>query len=302
MAKLFCCVLIVVVGSLNSSIAANHAVSKTNLHSAINKQKNRGKIMHPTPLTIWKGIKAAAQDEVQSNSPFLIAPRFTVKQIGSSPQLTIVRGDVVGLPSSEDDPYQLPFKKQILIEALRSSLVETDLSITKASTVKRSSRQASGEFQMMKAGQPYLAEAESLVRKMVVDIETESDKNLLLEKLSGSEKEIDDTLEKVYEAVEQVAKRDRYNIIYGRGGENPTKFSVPIVRVPDDAQVFIMHAGTYKIHQRRGTAPSQFPWIEITQSPYPLMGKYHYLIISAGKRRESTIEVANNSPIRFQAN
>ena len=155
---------------------------------------------------------------------------------------------------------------------------------------------------MMNAGQKYLAEAESLVRKVVVDIESEPDKNLLQEKQRESEKQIDAVLEKVYEAVEHVAERNDYNIIYGRGGNNPTKFSVPIVRVPDEAQVFIMYQGIYKIHLKRKTDPSQWPWIEIAQSPYPLLGKYRYLTVWGGKRKEGFIEVANDSPIRFLAN
>jgi len=249
---------------------------------------------------IWKEIKVAAQNEVSSNSPSITAPRFTVKEVGSSRQLTIVKGDVGGLGFS-NDPYELPFKEQILVEALRRSLTETDLQVAKTSSVKGLSRQ---DFQLMSAGQPYLESAENLVRKTVVDIESEPDKNLLREKLRESERQIDELLyDKIYQAVEQIAQRNNYNIIHGRGGSDIKKFSVNITTVPDGAKVFVMTDLVYRKQLIIKADPSQWPWLEITQNPYPLLGKYRYLTIwSGGKRAEGSIDVASGSPLKILPN
>jgi hypothetical protein len=273
-------------------------------HLASVQQKKSAKSRRPTPAAIWKRIKAAAQDELRSNSPLIIAPKFTVKQIGSTRQLTIVKGDVSGLGFREDDPYELPLKKQILIEALRRSLTETDLTGLKTPAAKSSSRRVVGNSEAESAVQPYLVSAENLVKKTVVDIESEPDKNRLDEKLRDNEKQIDDILyDKIYQAVEQVARRKGYNIIYGRGGGEPKKFSVNITTVPDGARVFIMRDREYQMQLFMKTNPSQWPWLEIVQNPYQLLGKYRYRTVwRDGKHAEGDINVLNDSPLRFQPN
>ena len=78
-----------------------------------------GNFKRVTPEEIWKGIKAAAQEEVRQSSPLIIYPEFNAKPKGSSVELTIIKGSVDNLDFG-NDPYELPFRKQMLIEALAS--------------------------------------------------------------------------------------------------------------------------------------------------------------------------------------
>lgn len=304
MPSLVCGILIVAMGMLNSSFAAIREGKATAGYRVGVKQKKSAKAKRPTPAAIWQGIKAAAQDEVRSNSSLVTVPKFIVEQIGSSRQLTIERGDVVGELGLKDDPYELPFKKQMLIEALRSSLAKTDLGGGKKRGKKGSSPQVSGSSSATSIGRPYLLSAEKLVKKTVVDIESERDKNRLAEKLRASEKQIDDLLyDQIYMAVEQVAQRNGYNIIYGRGAAVITKFSVAITTMPDGAKVFVMTDLAYRKQLIMRTNRTQWPWIEIVQNPYQLLGRYRYLTVwPDGKRAEGNINVASRSPLRFLPN
>lgn len=304
MPTLLCCVLIVAVGTPNSSFAANREGVRNTESRARIKQKNSRKARRPTPFAIWKGIKAVAQNEVRSDSSLIIYPRFTVKQIGSTPQLTIETGDVSGLGFG-DDPYEIPFKKQMLIEALRRSLAATNLTEEKKPATKDPSRRLSGSSQAARVGRPHLLRAENLVKKTVVDIESERDKGRLGEKLRESEQQIDDILyDKIYVAIEQVAQRKGYNIIRGRGGPRPIPmFLVEIITDPDKGKVFVMTDLSYRKQLITKTDRSRWPWIEIVQNPYRLAGKYRYRTIwPDGKRAEGTIHVANPGPVKFRPN
>lgn len=247
----------------------------------ISPNQKRAKVSRPTPEQIWQGIKSAAQTEVKDNSPLIILPKFTVKKTGSSRVLTIVKGDV-GELGFQDDPYEFPFKKQILIEALRRSL-------------------ASGELTTPRAD---LAAAESLVKKMIVDIESDPDQQSMKQRLLEDERQIDEILyEKIYEIVEQEAERKGYNIVYARGGDEIKKFSVKITTVPDGAKVWIMWDLVYRKQLITKTEKSQWPWIEVVQSPSDFLGKYHYLAVwPDGRRAEGDIEVSSPNPIRLLPN
>jgi hypothetical protein len=272
-------------------------------HLSSAQHEHHAKGRRPTPDAIWKGIKSAAQDAVRSNSPLIKAPEFDIKQIGSTRQLTIVKGDVSEL-GFEDDPYELPFKEQILIEALRQSLAKIDLAGTGASVAKEgTSGRAQGSSEGESYWQPYLVRAESLDKKVVVDIESDTDKNSLSEKLRENQKQIDEILyDEIYKAVEQDAQRNGYNIIYGRGGPDRKMFSVNISTVPDGAKVWMMTGLVYRQHSSIvGTDPSRWPWKEMVQNPLDLLGGYHYRARwPDGKQAEGDIEVLSASPVTFK--
>jgi hypothetical protein len=273
-------------------------------HLASIRQKKSAKSRRPTPEAIWKGIKVAAQNEVRSNSLLIIFPTFSVKYVGSTPQLTIAKGDV-GELGFRDDPYDLPFRKQILIEALRHSLSGLELTVAKAPNPNASSSQQNqGGSPVERAWDLDLARAETLVKQIVFDIESEPNQTRLQEKLREDERQIDDLLyDKIYQAVQQAAQRKRYNIIYGRGGGDIKKFSVNIITVPEGAKVLMMTDLVYRKQLIMKTNRSQWPWIEIVQSPYQLLGRYRYLTIwPDGKHAEGSIDVANGSPLRFLPN
>jgi hypothetical protein len=297
-----CVCAVVVVLSLPYRVFAVTREGTRTVRNSTNLQQQKGR-KHPTVETIWRGIKSAAQNEVRSNSPLITVPKFIVTQKGSTRQLTIVKGDV-GELGFGDDPYELPFRKQILIESLRRSLTETDLSIKKLPATAEASRREMADAQMESTGKSYLESAEKLVRKTVADIESKLDKNLLVELLRENERQIDDLLyDKIYRAVEQVAERNHYNIIYGRGGGEIKKFSVTITTVPDGAKVFLMTDLVYRKQLMTKSNPSQWPWIEVVQNPYQLLGKYRYLTTwTNGKRAEGSIDVANSSPLTLRQN
>lgn len=296
MPPLFIFILVVILGAPSSLSTIPNAQQQR----AVNKKK-KAKSGRPTPQAIFEGIKLAAQREVRSNSPLIIAPEFNVKVVGSTQQLTIVKGDV-GALGFGDDPYELPFKKQVLIEALRDSRSRTDIGDKKLEVSKTSVQSVASMVQS--AGKPYLASAEKLVQKTVIEIESEADKDRLNETLRDYEKQIDEILyDKIYVAVEQVAERQGYNIIYGRGGDNIKKFSVIIITQPDGAKIFMMTDLVYRKQLILKIDRAQWPWIEIVQNPYPLLGRYRYLTIwPDGKRAEGTIDVASASPLRFLPN
>ena len=304
MPTIFCCILIVAVGTFNSSFAASRESWIPTAYRASVKEKKGKGVRGPTPLTIWRGIKVAAQNEARSASPLIIAPRFMVTYVGETPELTIVKGDVVTDLGFRDDPYDLPFRKQILIESLRRVLADTDLAKTKTPDPQRPAPRVRGSSKAASVGQPYLLSAEKLVRQTVIDIESEPNKDSLKEKLRAKEKQIDELLyDKIYQAVEQEAQANGYNIIYGRGGASTIKFSVNITTVPDGAKVWVMTNLVYRQQVNLRTNASRWPWIEIVQIPYQLLGKYRYRTIwRDGRHAEGDINVVNASPIRFLPN
>jgi hypothetical protein len=242
------------------------------------RRQKKGRVNRPSPAAIWKGIKSAAQDEVEGQSGLISWPRFTIRKIGSQRILEIVKGDV-GELGFRDDPYELPFRKQILIEALRSTLAGTEINRAQAS----------------------LAAAEILVRKIVVQIESAPANQRAKGELSEYERRIDEILyRRIYESIEREARRKGFDILYGRGGDEIKKFSVKISTVPDGAKVWIMRGLVYRKQLITKTDKSQWPWVEVVQNPFDLLGKYHYLAVwPDGRRAEGDIEVSSPSPIRL---
>jgi hypothetical protein len=285
----------------SASVGQNEDIAR---YPATPQHKKSSERSRPTAEEIWQGIKVAAQNEVRSNSPLIIFPTFSVKYIGSTRQLTIVKGNV-GALGFRDDPYELPFKKQILIEALRRSLAETDLAASKApATSEGTPIGARGGSVTESYWRPYLVSAENLVKKAIVDIESDPDKNSLKVKLEQDETQVNEILDdRVYQAVAQEAQHNGYNVIYGRGGGDIKKFSVNLSTAPDGAKIWIMTGLVYRKQLIMKTDPSQWPWIEIVQNPVELLGGYHYRAVwPGGKRAESDIVVDNASPVTLKPN
>lgn len=293
--KIFICMLIFPLLPISVTFAIAGKSNITARHKVSVQKKNRKKRTRPTPEAIWKGIKSAAQSEVRSGSPLITAP-FSVRQTGSTRQLTIVM-DPVGELGLRGDPYDLPFKKQILIESLRRSLAETKLGAPAAKEVTSGRAQSSSEAEGY--WQPYLVRAEGLVKTIVIEIETNPDKNNLKEKLLEDERQIDEIIYgSIYPAVEQDALRKGYNVIFGRGDGDRKKFSVSLGTAPDGARVWIMTGLVYRKQIIKKTDPSQWPWMEIVQNPVELLGGYHYRAVwPGGKRAEADIVVESASPI-----
>jgi hypothetical protein len=264
------------------------------LQASVTTNEERVEDGRPTPEEIWQGIKSAAQEEVYANSPLIIAPKFVIKPVGSNLHLTILKADVGDL-GFRGDPYDLPFKKQILVESLRRALSEAHLN------PKQTWGKAIDGSKVDDDWQNYLVQAEKLIMRTVVHIESTQDKNDLKEKLQEDEKQIDNILySKVYEAVEQYAQRNQYNIIYSRGGQDIKKFSVSIITIPDGAKVWMMTNLVYRKQLITKADPSQWPWVEIVQNPSDLLGKYHYRAVWPDTRRaEGDIEIGNASPIKL---
>ena len=294
----FICILIVPFLPVNMAFAIAGESIRTARHPVGVQQKKSTTRTRPTPEAIWKGIKSAAQSEVRSSSPLITAP-FSVKQTGSSRQITIVR-DAVGELGLRGEPYDLPFKKQILIEALRRSLTETDMGAPAAKEGTSAGTQGSSEAESY--WQPYLLRAEGLVKKIVVDIETNPDKTSSKGKLQEYERQIDEIIYvEIYQAVERDAQRKGYNVIYGRGDGDRKKFSVSLSTAPDGAKVWIMTGLVYRKQLIMKTDPSQWPWTEIVQNPVELLGGYHYRAVwPGGKRAEADIVVDSANPITLK--
>ena len=212
-------------------------------------------------------------------------------------QLTVVKGGINNLQFG-NDPYELPFKGQILIESLRRALTDAELSHSK----KSGQVVNAVDYNFDQSWQQHLAQAENLVKQMVVQIESEQNRDKLDAKLRDLGDGVDEILyTKIYSLIDQFAESRKYNLINGRGGDDVKKFSVSITTVPDRARIFIMPELVYRKQLLVRADPSQWPWIEIVQNPYELLGRYHYLTVwPGGKRVEGNIDVANGSPIKFQ--
>ena len=148
----------------------------------------------------------------------------------------------------------------------------------------------------------HLEQAENLVKEAVVQLESEADREKLNAKLSALGNTIDEILyTKIYGLVESFAESRQYSILSGRGADRMKKFSVSVSTVPEGARVFIMTDLLYRKQLLKKTDPSQWPWIEIVQNPYELLGKYRYLTVwPDGKKVEDSLNVANGSPITFR--
>jgi hypothetical protein len=273
-------------------------------HASIEEQEDVSKGGRPTPEAIWNSIRAAARDEVTSHSPLIMPPKFDVRQVGSTWQLTIVKGDVGDL-GFEDDPYGLPFKDQILIEALRASLVKTDLTAKEKTAAKAGTPGKPQGAESEDYWQPYLISAETVVKSLVVDIEANSDRNLSKEALRQKQDQIDEVLyDQVYQAVEQYAKRNGYSTIYRRGGDEVKRFSVTVSTQPVGGKVWLMTGLVYKKERfANPDDPSKWRWKEVVQNPLDLLGGYHYRAVwPDGRKAEGDIEISNANPVTFLPN
>jgi hypothetical protein len=182
----------------------------------------------------------------------------------------------------------------LLIEGIRRSLAGT-----KTIGRRRRTRRGFGYSEAERVGRRYLERAERIVRRTIYDIETG---NIRLSKqLQDNEKQIDKILyDRIYDAIEMVARRKGYNIIYGKSGSEVKKFSVAITTVPQGARVFIMTDLVYRKQLIMKTNPSDWPWTEIVQNPNPLLGKYRYFTVwPNGKRSEGSIDVNSDSALRL---
>jgi hypothetical protein len=264
------------------------------------------------PEAVWRDIKSLAETEAASASSSFIHPKLTLRIIGT-PQLRIVKGDVSDLGFG-DDPYGMPFRKQILIESLRRALAEANLEGTAKQTGPERNAAAPGPGTSQtpekkptasdgsQKWQCYLDQAEQLVRQAVVAIETVTDKDQLKRLLQKTEDQIDELLySKLFESIEQYAKDNRYNVIYERGGETVKPFSVSVTSVPDGAKVWVITELVYRKQLIMRVDRAQWPWKELVQSPADLIGKYRYMAVwPDGKRAEGSIEVTNANPLKFQ--
>lgn len=257
------------------------------------------------PDAIWREIKSLAEAEAASGSLSFIPPRFTIKLVGS-PQLTIKKGSVGNLGFG-NDPYGVPFREQVLIESLRRALAEGHLESAAEptrTTQNKESRAISDKGRVVsddnEQWQCYLDQAEQLVKQSVVAIETVTNKDQLKVFLQKTEDQIDDLLyNKLFESIEKYAQKNRYNVIYDRGGDTVKPFSVSVSSVPDGAKVWIMTDGVYRMQLFLKLDPSQWPWTEVVQNPADLIGKYRYKASwPDGRRTEENINVTNANPLR----
>ena len=255
----------------------------------------------------WMEIKSLAQAEAASDSLAFVHPSLTVKIVGSTRQLTLRRG-AVGDLGFRDDPYKTPFRKQILIEALRRAIAESHLddpvqqksASPEVSGASESRSRKPGAGRGYEQWQCYLDQAEQLVRQTVVAIQSVKNKDDLKQFLQGAEYQIDDLLyNKVFDAIAGYAEANGYNVIYDRGG-GVKPFSVSIHSIPEGAKLWLMTDFVYRKQLMTKADPAQWPWQEIVQNPADLIGRYRYRAVwPDGRRAEGSIEVNNASPLKF---
>jgi hypothetical protein len=260
---------------------------------------------------VRRGIKTLAEAEAAAPSRTYIRPRFTIKTVGSTTQLTMNRGEIGDLGFG-DDPYGVPIRKQILIETLRRALADARLEDvakrggageSRAPAKPGAGKAHEGTAAAAAAGhwQCYLDQAEQLVGQSVIAIETVTDKQQLQQLLQGAEDQIDELLyNKLFASIEEYAKSRGYNVIYERGGDAAKPFAVPFSSAPDGAKLWVMTDLVYRKQLIIKVDRSQWPWTELVQNPVNLLGKYQYMAVwPDGRRSEGSFEVTSGNALKF---
>jgi len=262
------------------------------------------------PNEVWREIKSLAEQEAVSPSQPFIQP-LTIKIVGSTIQLRIKLEEGGDLGFGED-PYQLPIKEQILIEALRHALADRQFQSSPQPDIEQNrslealptgSTKTSTYANANERWQCYLDQAQHLVRQMVVALETVTDKNQLKQVLQEAKTQIDEILYshgQLFDSIANYADEHHYIVVYERGG-SVKPFSVSLVSIPDGAKVWLMTDLVYRKQLIVRTDPTQWPWREIVQNPADLIGKYRYIARwPDGRHAEGSIDVTNSNPLRFQ--
>ena len=260
------------------------------------------------PDAIWREIKSLAEKEA-SESASATRTGLSVLLVGSTPQLTIKKGDVGDLGFG-DDPYGIPFRYQLQIEYLRRSLTTAQLNqfakTIVAAQQKDSPKPSPNRTSAQNSNDPwecYLDQAELLVRQTVLAIEAINDKQRLKAYLQKTGDEIDALLyNKFFESIEQYAQENGINVIYDRGGPRPVQ--VPINTEPSGATVWIMTQLRYQQQVRiLKTDPSRWPWQELVQNPTEFVANSRYRYQARwpdGRKAEGDIVIKDASPVTFR--
>lgn len=272
-----------------------------------NSQSNDAR---PSTDEVWGQLRLAAK-EAAVNSPRVVRPQF-IQSDESPNNIEIVKGRV-GDQGFGSDPYDVPFRKQILIEMLRNALAGLPLrpaAPTQSPTPAHTSN-AAGQALRSDPGRVtgevspwefYLTRAESLVRESLGLIESHREQPGLRAEVDNLGKRIDDILDKqLYEAIVRAAKEKDYNIIFGRGGQQPKMFRVNFETVPEGARVWVMTDVVYRKQLITRTDPSMWPWVELVQNPTDMLGRYRYRAVwPSGRRSEDNIDVNNPNPLKLR--
>lgn len=247
----------------------------------------RGRQVAPKKLTAeetFAEIKKMAIETAKANSATIKKPVFEYNENGKLLEYYLGGVRVGSFELEADDPYLLPFEKQIQIEALRDLL-------------KRRAPEEEENY-----WGPPLALAEQLLLDAVRDVLTTSDNAALKLKLEARSNLVDSAFTFLHLSIVRLAKDKGYTAkrVGDRGLASDT-FTVQVVTDPSGGRVRVMPWVKYVKCSRLKQCGDVWPWRELVSESEGLIGEYFYQAEwSGGRRNEDRIEVRNSTTLTFR--
>ncbi len=233
-----------------------------------------------SPEQIFHNIKSMAEELARSNSAVIKPPVFRFVEQTKEIKYNFGGVRVQALELENDDPYLIPFEKQIQVEALRQLF----------------SRVVPQE----QFWQPVLGRVEGLVLETIRDIESTNSKSELQRKLDSRSTQLDAELSNLHEAIRLYAHSRGYTASReGRGLASDT-FTVTVVKIPSNGKVQVLPWVKYVKCNTLKQCEGSWPWRELVSESESMIGEYYYQATwPDGRRSEGKIDVRNNTTITF---
>jgi hypothetical protein len=248
----------------------------------------------PTPQEIYREIKNIAREAVAPDSP-LEASIFDVIQFRTDRESTVIAYRVgpgegnfdipdfyfvlVGAGSGE--PYALPIRKQVYVEALDRLFRE--------------------ELPNKPFWNTNLRNAERFIQLTIADIQAKPEGAERQRLLAEREKQINEQFRQLWATVIQDHCRRvaGYDCVDSRGGASPNAFFEVHIKIdPPDGVVKALSEFTHRFYRQKPR--EQWPWETLRAGTKEMIGKYYFLAEWPDSRNpEELIEVSDDITLTF---
>jgi hypothetical protein len=243
-----------------------------------------------TPQQMSQGIKKMAQEAVGPTSHFrwITAEHIGFDVIPDAKIFFFRNSDGYNPPTEytkvmgieAGDPYGLPIRKQIYVEAVRyqfQGVANKTLS------------------------EPHLRQAEGLVLKMIVDIRSTPNRSILRSKLTQREKQINKEFDKLWADTRVYFQRKGFKFEPPEMGDGIEDFfEVRIQTRPANGIVKALPDFTYRVYQLTNRPRNQWRWVTLRADKEKMAGKYRIFVQwPDGRKTEELVAIEQNSTLTF---
>jgi len=234
----------------------------------------------PSPEQNFKEIKTTAETLAEADSAIIRAPVFRYVEETKEIKYNLGGVKVQALELESNDPYLIPFEKQIQVEALRKLF-----------------RRVVPEERFWL---PILQQLEQVVFATIRDIESTTDKSEVQRKLDSRTTQFDTELGKLHEAIRLYAQGKGYTASREGRGIASDAFTIQVIKTPNNGRVQVLPWVKYVKCSALRKCGDSWPWRELVSASENMIGEYYYQAEwPGGRRNEGKIDVRNNTTITF---